>query len=355
MAIVYSAKDTIKGWFIGNYDKTVLNTWKFEVAVKHYKKDDYEQKHFHLKAIEATIIISGSVLINGEQFNADDIILIDPGEAIDFKCLTDVITSVVKVPSEKNDKFLTTVDTKYKICTSCGLKKVHEAFNFKDKKTGRRDSICNKCYKKVQHEHYLLHRDEIIEKNREYALEHKEQTAAARNTEEAKTRRKQSRNGALATKLYSKKYYEENKEEIIKKSIIAKKEKLKTDPIAKIKHAIGCAIRKVLDKKGESFLPHLEYTADQFKEYIESLFEPWMKWENWGVYNRDTWNDNDNSTWTWNLDHIKPQSHFKYESMDDPEFKKCWALSNLRPYSAKQNILDGNRKNNKSLGIEPIK
>jgi hypothetical protein len=31
--------------------------------------------------------------------------------------------------------------------------------------------------------------------------------------------------------------------------------------------------------------------------------------------------------------------------MVDEEFKKCWALSNLRPLSAKQNILDGNRRN----------
>lgn len=29
--------------------------------------------------------------------------------------------------------------------------------------------------------------------------------------------------------------------------------------------------------------------------------------------------------------------------MEDEEFKKCWALSNLRPYSAKQNIIDGAR------------
>jgi hypothetical protein len=27
--------------------------------------------------------------------------------------------------------------------------------------------------------------------------------------------------------------------------------------------------------------------------------------------------------------------------MDDENFKKCWALENLRPYSAKQNIIDG--------------
>jgi hypothetical protein len=30
--------------------------------------------------------------------------------------------------------------------------------------------------------------------------------------------------------------------------------------------------------------------------------------------------------------------------MEDDNFKKCWALNNLRPLSAKQNILDGTTK-----------
>lgn len=35
--------------------------------------------------------------------------------------------------------------------------------------------------------------------------------------------------------------------------------------------------------------------------------------------------------------------------MNEENFKKCWALSNLRPYSAKQNLLDGaNRKRHKN-------
>lgn len=30
--------------------------------------------------------------------------------------------------------------------------------------------------------------------------------------------------------------------------------------------------------------------------------------------------------------------------MDCQEFRNCWALSNLRPLSSKQNISDGNRR-----------
>ena len=62
---------------------------------------------------------------------------------------------------------------------------------------------------------------------------------------------------------------------------------------------------------------------------------------NYGKYYPKKWDDNDKSTWVWNIDHIKPHSEFHYESMEDDSFKECWALSNLRPLSAKQNILDG--------------
>jgi hypothetical protein len=51
----------------------------------------------------------------------------------------------------------------------------------------------------------------------------------------------------------------------------------------------------------------------------------------------------------WNLDHIIPQSDLPFVSMEEENFKKCWALINLRPYSAKQNLIDGNRRNRKSI------
>ena len=38
---------------------------------------------------------------------------------------------------------------------------------------------------------------------------------------------------------------------------------------------------------------------------------------------------------------LKSISELPYTSMTDDNFKKCWSLNNLRPYSAKQNILDG--------------
>ena len=96
-------------------------------------------------------------------------------------------------------------------------------------------------------------------------------------------------------------------------------------------------------KNGESCLKYLPFTIDQLKEYLEKQFEPWMTWENHGKYTREAWNDDDPSTWVWNIDHIIPQDALPYTSMTDENFKKCWALENLRPLSAKENVIKGNK------------
>ncbi len=100
-------------------------------------------------------------------------------------------------------------------------------------------------------------------------------------------------------------------------------------------------------KDGASCLDFLPYTIDELRQHIEKqFFEPgneWMTWDNWGHYNVDEWNDNDQTTWVWHIDHIIPHATFKYTSMADPAFAECWALRNLRPYSAKLNVRDNDR------------
>ena len=43
------------------------------------------------------------------------------------------------------------------------------------------------------------------------------------------------------------------------------------------------------------------------------------------------------------LDHIMPVSAFDYESPDDPEFKECWKLENLRLITPKENHEKGSK------------
>jgi hypothetical protein len=115
--------------------------------------------------------------------------------------------------------------------------------------------------------------------------------------------------------------------------------KEKLDVLFKLKRRVSSLLRNSLNKKGESFVKVFGYTPDELRSHLESKFEPWMNWENWGVYNPDIWDDNDSKTWTWNIDHIIPIHQFTYTSYQDEEFIRCWGLENLRPLSSKENIL----------------
>ncbi|MDR0467821.1 MAG: hypothetical protein LBG67_03130 [Campylobacteraceae bacterium] len=100
------------GWFIGNFDPSLLKTNDCEVAVKSYKKGDYEEAHYHKIATEYTTIISGRVKMNGVEYSTGDIIVMEPNEATDFECLEDAINVVVKIPGANNDKYLCSTENK---------------------------------------------------------------------------------------------------------------------------------------------------------------------------------------------------------------------------------------------------
>jgi quercetin dioxygenase-like cupin family protein len=95
-----------RGWFVGNFNPTAFSTDNCEVAHKVYKAGDYEKKHMHKIATEISIVTKGKVLMNGIEYKEGDIIVMEPGEATDFKAITDADNIVVKVPSVKGDKYL---------------------------------------------------------------------------------------------------------------------------------------------------------------------------------------------------------------------------------------------------------
>ena len=103
---VVKLEDMVKGWFVGNFDPTLIKTNNVEVAVKEYKKGDYEEKHYHKIATEITVIVSGKVRMNGVEYSKGDIIVIGPNDATDFEALEDTANTVVKFPGASHDKYL---------------------------------------------------------------------------------------------------------------------------------------------------------------------------------------------------------------------------------------------------------
>lgn len=128
--------------------------------------------------------------------------------------------------------------------------------------------------------------------------------------------------------------------------------KLKKRVSRRIKHALTSRNAR----KNSRTLAFLPYSIEELKLHLESQFEPWMNWDNWGVYNPGTWDENDPSTWTWQLDHIKPMATYVYNCQSDPGFKEAWRLDNLRPLRSKDNIVLGAKmkriKNRKVTMVE---
>jgi 5-methylcytosine-specific restriction endonuclease McrA len=76
-------------------------------------------------------------------------------------------------------------------------------------------------------------------------------------------------------------------------------------------------------KGGRSTEELIGYTVSDLRDHIERQFLRGMTWDNYGE---------------WHIDHIVPLSSFTITGPDDPELRRAWALTNLRPLWATENL-----------------
>lgn len=81
-----------------------------------------------------------------------------------------------------------------------------------------------------------------------------------------------------------------------------------------VSRAIRAAIR--LNKDGRGWESLVGYTRSDLIGHLEKQFAPGMTWDNYGQ---------------WEIDHIRPRSSFSFTTAEEPQFKECWALTNLQP------------------------
>lgn len=149
----------------------------------------------------------------------------------------------------------------------------------------------------------------------------------------------------LKRKEYEKEYYQKNKNKILEKSKQyfkdnqqlkqeknnkRYKERRDNDPVFKLNTNLKRNIRGVLKKNGFSkkskTLDILGCSYDDFKKHIESLWEPWMNWGNYGLYNGEL-------NYGWDIDHIIPSS----SACSEEDVYKLNHYSNLQPLCSKIN------------------
>jgi hypothetical protein len=245
-----------------------------------------------------------------------------------------------------------------KICTKCKIEKDESEFS---KCKGGKNGLCSRCkkckkeyhkqwylenkerIKQRQREYYQENKEEILKKHKQYKIDHKEELSEKNKqyTLEHKEERRE----------YSKRHYQEHREKILERQKRHNQEhreekreqenkRRKNDICFRLRKLVSITIGAALKrnqggKRGGSILNYLSYTIQELKAYLESQFDSWMTWENHGLY--------DPTRDTWQIDHIIPHSSFRYETMDCDEFRKCWALENLRPLKTINNIKKGNK------------
>lgn len=102
----YKINEMKNGWFIGNFEPSILKTKDFEVGVLHHHKGEVWPKHKHEYLEEYNYLLSGKMLINNCILNAGDLFVFEREEIADPIFLEDCIVIVIKVPSVPGDKVI---------------------------------------------------------------------------------------------------------------------------------------------------------------------------------------------------------------------------------------------------------
>ncbi len=221
-----------------------------------------------------------------------------------------------------------------KTCSSCGETKPHtEEFFHRDKgyERGLR-AQCRECLKAYRREWQKRLRATDVgranhrkyNQNWEKTERGKEKVRAIRQAYSARLREKMRREGRRMRENET----PEQRQRRLAVNKAYRRRRLKEDPAFRLRIALSSRMSRALKSRGsskgrENWEGLVGYTLQELKAHIERQFANGMSWDNYGE---------------WHLDHIVPVAAFNWKTPDDPEFKACWALTNLRPLWASENF-----------------
>jgi len=160
-------------------------------------------------------------------------------------------------------------------------------------------------YKKSHHEYYINNREEILKRN--------------------KKRWKNDKVKIL-------KYRETNKEKILKYRRKYEKDKYNNNLKYNLHSKISVSIRLSLkgNKAGRAWESLLDYNLYELERYLKSTMPRGYIWK-------------DYLKGRLHIDHKIPISVFNFTKPEHIDFKRCWALKNLRLLPAKENRVKRNK------------
>lgn len=210
-----------------------------------------------------------------------------------------------------------------KICIKCNIKKKINSTNFPKEKRCK-DGYRNVCRECINARYRELNKigsprfEKKKEQMRQYMKKRRATDALFREKDRLDKRlyNKEKRKDPLTKKQINRRKYERHKERIKtdseyrEKMKLKRKRKMKNDLVYRLKINLRKKIRKSLTQNGytknSKTYDILGCSYKDFKLYIESRWEDWMNWDNYGLHNGK-------GNYGWDFDHIVPLSSAKCE------------------------------------------
>ena len=235
-----------------------------------------------------------------------------------------------------------------KVCTRCLQEKTLDNFYRRSASNDGLDYSCKKCSWDKTRLSRLKKEQKYSEYNKQYSKQYRIDNKDRLRILNIQWRKSHRQICNHRSNLYHHKNSEKiriqrlvwrskHKDELNAKERMRYNTKRKNDLIWKLCRNVSNMIRSKIrlhsNAKISSVWTRLPYTPYELKEHLESLFESWMSWENYGRASTERK--------TWQIDHITPQFKLPYDSLDHPNFLISWSLENLRPIDSMENIIRG--------------
>jgi hypothetical protein len=189
-----------------------------------------------------------------------------------------------------------------RICTECGVEKPLEDFSKRDGGYFERRAKCKKCMKIYQQDYSAKNKEKNNERSKKWIRDNP-----------IRSREKQNR--------WRVKNLERAREQGRRKASLRR-----STAKGRLEDSISSGVNRGIvngSKHGRRTFETLGYTRDELYSHLEAKFKDGMSFDNYG---------------DWHIDHIVPLSAHNYETPDDIDFKRAWALENLQPLWKGENL-----------------
>jgi len=214
--------------------------------------------------------------------------------------------------------------TPTKVCRKCGETKpaTTEFFHSHSSAGGGLNPRCKECRKEESLAYYQANTEILREKAKKWQQDNPDKANAkklawAKKNSESEIARKRE-------------YKERNRVAIRARENAQTKQRELTDPAFRLRRLMSrrmwVSLKK--EKDGWSWESLVGYTRKDLLEHLEKQFTKGMSWDRFAAGEI-------------HIDHIVPVISFGCTSPIGPEFQACWALANLRPMWAKENMSKG--------------